>query len=269
MTPRVDVLIVGSGPSAAFAALACQDAGVTCEVMSHKPPSTDQAGAFFLHWLPERLEAPPSKVRVWGTGTREGYLKKQWGTGVDTPTSFPEAEREEMWYCSYALRQVWDTVPFRHCESVTDWEMEALAGAYRWVFHTFPSDQSKDGRKLALFPTLTRQQGDFRDQGPCMIIYSGDLVEAHVRTTLAWGRMSIEFPRGTPLLTLQKYNSAFRGPPELVMLRDIPPETAPVSRAEWVCGNVVPIGRFATWDRRLLSHQSYRAVLDTLQETQK
>lgn len=265
MTPRADVLILGSGPSAAYAVLACQDAGVSCEVMSNRPPNVDQAGAFFLHWLPERLAAPVTRVQVWGTGTREGYLMKQWGPEwVDVPTSFPEAERVEAWHSSLALLPVWEGVPFRLCGKVHDSQLIFCSSTYRAVFHTFSSTMAGMKRKLVMFPTLSRQQGEVKDYGTNMVIYNGDLAEPHIRTTIAWGRLSIEFPRGTEQKVIKEYQASFTAPPELVMLRDINPLTKPVTPAEWVAPNVVPLGRFATWDRRMLSHHAYQRVRDVL-----
>jgi hypothetical protein len=83
---------------------------------------------------------------------------------------------------------------------------------------------------------------------------------------VAFNRLSLEFPVGTTKAELRAYDWGFRGRPDMVLLRDIPPETVPVGLAERVEHNVVPIGRFATWDRRGLSHHAYHAVLKALDE---
>ena len=268
MTPRADVLILGSGPSAAYAVLACEDAGMSCEVMSNRGPNVSQVGAFFLHWVPDRLEAKPTKVQVWGVGTREGYLTKQWGPEFrGIPTSFPSEERMEKWYPSSALSRVWEQVSYHRGAVAGDADLAKLGGQYGRVFHTFSSQRSGTSRRLQMFPTLSRQQREERDYGSNLVIYNGDPAEAHIRVTVAWGRLSVEFPRGTPQGEVRGYRRQFRGEPDTVMLRDILPTTAPVSREERVADNVIPLGRFATWDRRALSHHAYQGVLDALKET--
>lgn len=268
MSYNEEVLIVGSGPSAAYAVLACEDMGVPFRVVSNKPSNTEQAGAFFLHWLPRSLPAEPTPVRVFGTGHREGYLTKQWGPEFENiPTSFPEREKVERWYSSLALNAVWERTPVHLIGAVSDASLQAFGDMHRAVFHTFTSQVHANTRRLVRFPTLTRQQGPVAPApGADMVIYNGDLCEAHARTTIAFGRLSIEFPQGTSERVLADYKGAFQGKPELVYLRDIPPGTPPVEWQNYLAPNVVPIGRFATWDRGVLSHQAYQMVVNVLRE---
>lgn len=259
------VLIIGSGPSAAFAVLACQDAGADFHVMSSTPAMMDQAGAFFIHWVPERLKAWPARVQIWGTGTREGYLMKQWGeAGAGVYTSFPREQHIEDWYNSNVLDKAWATVPVQLTIPVTDQFLALYGTQYDVVFHTFSAKRTAERRKLVRFPTLTHVAVHPQDYGNNLIVYNGELDQEHIRTTVAFNRMSVEFPAGTRPESLKDYRRGFKGRPELVYLRDIPPGTAPVGPDEYVSPNVVPLGRFATWDRHALSHHSYAAVRKVL-----
>lgn len=260
---RQRVLIVGSGPAAAYAVLAARAADANVRIMSNAAPNTDQAGAFFLHWLPEQLGATPEPVEISSTGTRFGYLTKQWGNAYsDIPTSFPTERRTEMWYNSNALKQVWATEHVQVCGQMPDHKLATYGDAFDWVFHTFPSTWSGRTRSVVKFPVLSTPSLGLA--GTLKVVYNGDMHWAHTRTTVAWGRTSVEFPRDVSEEVLAGTEAVFVGPVKRAMLRDIHPATLPVEQDEWLAPNVVPVGRFAQWDRHALSHHAYERVYNLL-----
>lgn len=258
------VAIVGSGASAAFAVWACQDVGVTPLVISDKAPSVQSSGAFFLHWLPESVRAyfPQLNVLISSQGSAEGYTRKQWGRVI--PSSFPKEQRTEKWYSSEAINWLWEHFYVNvNPGKLSDESLLKLGQEHDWVFHTFPSEQSQRSRALVKFPVI-----DFTSPEPFnqqasrngldgSIVYNGIEDQPWTRSTLAFGRCSTEYAR---VFNGKEFDSAKIAEPfgfKVNWLRDIPPEIERVRPEEHLATNIIPLGRFAEWDRRLLSHQSY------------
>lgn len=262
---NADVAILGTGPSAAFALLACREMGVSTRVLSTTPPSTSQAGAFFLHYVPPAYPAEPVPVVVGAVGHREGYLRKQWGR-ADIPTSFPSASRIHYWYNSACLEQVWADQPVELVNSLSDGDLARLGQRHGLVFHTFSAKAHFREREIVLFPTLTHFGVPGRDYGTDCVTYNGIPEDAHVRSTMSMGRYSIEFPADTRKEVVDSYRTFFKERPSLVRLRDIRPGTPPVTSGQWLAPNVIPLGRFARFDRNLLSHDAYFSTLYFLKE---
>lgn len=259
------VLIVGTGPSAAFAVQACRDFGAQATVWTDRPPAAQEDGAFFIHWLPPALAkaAHPVPVRIESVGTARGYTMKQWLRPVES--SFPAEPREELWFNSADLMALWRRHDWWLVGPLLDERLEqAAADEYDWVFHTYPVARHRRGRTVVWFEVLS-----FSRNGPpngatgLRILYNGDLNDRWVRMTESFGgRVSIEFPRGAAALA-QLADPVFaamsRG-----RLRDLPPETEPVQPYEWLAPNCLPLGRFAEFDRTKLSHHSYERVMSVL-----
>lgn len=260
------VLIAGAGPSAAYAVMACRARGIKPMVVTKVPPSTQVDGAFFLHWLPAELKferyGEAHEILISGVGSAENYTKKQWGAPV--PSSFPEQPRTELWYDSRALLRVWDR---------QDWvsgdlgvvELKGLATQYDAVLHTYTVAPQHVGRHCKWFPVRTfHNDGD--SNRPLEILYNGNLSDRWVRMTQSFtGRVTFEFPDEAATEMDLEFNSVWRTM-EQNKLRDLPPDTKPVERSEWLAPNVAPIGRFARWDRKLLSHHAYDHTLELLEE---
>ncbi len=248
------VAILGSGPSAAFAVLACRQRGIEPDVISQKDGHTDQSGAFFLHWLPEDFVIvsgiAPIEVEWVPLGEAEQYSIKQWGSAIST--SFPEQARVEKMYSSHELVRVWDTVRVKIAKLAAG-DVEKACSIYDKVFHTFPINIGD--RRIVHFPVMdTRVQLSSN-----RILYNGRKEDKWTRCTIAFGRMSYEFP-------VDSINPLLEPPPvashhfEVHRLRDIPPGTVPMRPDERAFPNLIPIGRFATLDRKMLSHYAFDIV---------
>lgn len=252
------VAILGSGPSAAFAVLACRSRGIEPEVISQNDGHADQSGAFFLHWLPEEFVAQnnvvPIEVEFVPLGTAEGYSTKQWGAVI--PTSFPSHPRTEKMYSSVELMRVWYTLQVKIAK-LAKGDIEKACQVYDLVFHTFPINVGD--RRTVHFPVM-----DTRCHlKSSRILYNGTS-DRWIRCTTAFGRMSFEYPVASinPLLEPAPIASHKF---ERHLLRDIPPGTEPMRAEERAFRNLIPIGRFATMDRKVLSHHAFGTVLSQLE----
>lgn len=256
------VLIIGSAASAAFAIQACRDLQIEYKVISDKPPVTGQSGAFFLHWLPESLKkfAREIEVTLIPLGTAEGYTMKQWGRVV--PSSFPQVEEKKWWYSSDVLQEVWRDQELTLVGNLDAKDfLDEYFSRFDWIFYTFPLQEH--AREIVEFPVVDYSNGDsFLDNH---VVYNGVAGDDWTRATVAFGRMSLELLPGA--IPDEKYSKIWRVI-RTGKLRDIPPSVKPVERDEWLAPNIVPIGRFARFDRRRLSHDAYLDVKQILEESQ-
>lgn len=248
------VLIVGTGPSAAFAVQACKDLGILPEVWGERPPHFTQAGAFFIHWLPESIQGEPIPVLITSKGSAKNYALKQWGSEINT--SFPEKTRVENWHSSVCLADVWAGLKIVQ-RKVQDLDLYEASQRYSWVFHSFPLTFHSVKRKTLGFPALF---GTPNRQNGVRVQYNGSLLEDWVRLTDSFGRRTLEFPVGTSEEILSEYEGGFQSKPKRVELRDLPPEMVPVEPSEFLQPNLVPIGRWSCFDRKMLSHSTYGRV---------
>lgn len=255
MQKSAKVVIAGSGPSAAFAVMACWYLGIMPRVYSDKPPRSQQTGAFFLHWTPSELTGYPHSEPIWvrieGRGTAAGYTCKQWGKVI--PSSFPVEPELKRMFDSRVLDNVWTIQPWeKRC--LTSQELIDLGKENDWVFHTFPA--SPNGRAVLEIPTLVKMLEQDNPTDNLKIIYSGveDGNETWVRKTIGLTHISVEYPIG---MTEFKSVPELGMHPRFVRLRDLMPDVEPVSESEYLAPNVIPIGRWATFDRHALSHQAY------------
>lgn len=259
------ILIAGSGPSAAFAAMAALDWGAELHVMSKTQPHVQQDGAFFIHWLPENwrkaaiqtIEVHPYTVKIRWVGTAEQYTIKQWSMGM--PSSFPAHDYEEQWYNSEALNAVWQRTRPLHSDMDSS-NLRKCSELYDYVFHTFTVEEHRANRNYTWFPirSFVREWGQ-----ELKIVYNGS-TDPWVRMTMSfYGRVSFEFP-DTPHTELLLSTEPVWDAMDKAKLRDIHPSIQPVAESEWLAPNVRPLGRFATWDRKRLSHHAYADVMQAL-----
>jgi hypothetical protein len=267
--PKVAVL--GSGASAAFAVAACKDIGAEVKVYSSVHPNelSTQMGAFFLHDIPPNIGHIESvAVDIDSIGEASVYSEMQWGRNI--PTSFPSERRTERWYSPMYLNRVWqDVTVFRETLSKEDIVRLTQLG-YDWVFHSFPLVERTDS--IVRFPILVgNQYSHLRD----FILYNGTIQFDWVRLTRQFGNLCLEYPHNISVddeclfrdmvgdldsLGIEGLQSKDYPQWEHVWGRDIVPETEPLTSEEYVQKNIIPIGRFATWDRKMLSHQAYTIV---------
>ena len=105
------VAILGTGPSAAYAAQACDALKVKSEVFSSTAPPVFYPGAFWPRENPLEKDMPLHKIYISKVGSVLGYLKKQWGM-VDEDwlleTSFPKESSYEFGLNPYELfKEIW------------------------------------------------------------------------------------------------------------------------------------------------------------------
>lgn len=258
------VAILGTGPSAAYAGMACESAKVEYEIISNRSPLLFFPGAFWARLNPLDFEIPAFQVYISSVGTAIGYLKKQWNM-VDpdwlSTTSFPKESRKEIVFDPSTLFSIyWSNYPNIYLTpSLTDSDISELAKEYDLVFLTFPTEKSielcgslRTKFPIVSFPTDSRQ---------LYCVYDGVENQHTVRMSSLFGFIHNEYAQNyIPKMELVGENGRISWVPDF--LPDIPPV---VGLRDVPADNVILVGRWAQWDRKILSHNAYSQVLEVLQ----
>lgn len=253
------VAILGAGPSAAYIARACLDSGIRPDVYSDRMVKP-LGGAFWLYWLPESVReyCAPQVIHVSGLGTAEHYAIKMWGEAL--PTSFPK-EGEYKFPCydpKEGLPALWGDLTVRQLTVTCDRDIEVLAQDYDLVFQTFPSWKSLEALREFRQPLYIWNRLATPTLGSSVankVIYDGLAPEGQnghrLRISNIFGYTSIEYARNLTDIELAAKPSGGR----LVQGWKLHPQTPLWEAAP--ADNVVLVGRFSQWNRKLLSHDSY------------
>ena len=247
------VAIIGAGPSAAFAYRACWENNLNPTVYASQ--FSNPTGAFYIHEMPPAcpstvLAQYRKKVSWVGLGTENVYAEKMWGD-PHVKTSFPATPRIDIGYDPAIISWLWTDVILKPCGKLTDAGVAKLALRYDLVIQTFPTDQSKNHRTIEHIPVLTKL---IEPMDNILLLYSGDN-SPWTRIAFCGNTISVEYPKTFPVTENLLFWSFSSVP-------DLPPETK-----RWTKGpadNVKLIGRFAQYDRKMLSHHAYKKTLRLL-----
>lgn len=259
------VAILGAGPSAAYAMMACEDLDVQYQVISSNFPSMFFPGPFWARLNPTEIAVPETDVHVYSVGNVYEYLKKQWQEVQDewmTASSFPTEARTEYAYNPYEL-----FIPFWESRrtislttgDLTDEDIKNLAVDYDLVFMTFASEESREAMKSyrTRYPIIS-YKADFQTAPFC--IYNGHENEHIVRFSSLFGYVHAEYPQTySPRLKLLTKDA------HVTWVADTIPDTPEWNPYITPAYNVTLLGRFARWDRKVLAHHAYartKAVLE-------
>ena len=101
------------------------------------------------------------------------------------------------------------------------------------------------------------------DPSKNFVVYNGTHEGLVVREAQLFGNHFLEFPKGlTQEHDLEEWPIDLKGY-KVVMLKDLDPRTKPWHQPK---GNIRLIGRWAQWDRKILSHDAYGIVQKMIQE---
>lgn len=259
------IAILGAGPVAAFVYRACIDFGmpdVDIDVYGMSQTKAP-AGAFWFHDVPKYLksELTAYDILIIPDGTKENYVRKQWGEAVDPESSsFPRDPKIAIGYKpDEVLPLLWEGASLRVTGEMPDERIRLMSftGDYTVIFQTFPSEEAKDFYKsyMVRIPTLSYAMPD--DFTRNEVHYIGDLGDT-VRLSFLFGRCHYEYVRDhifeAEMLEVGKVGS----------FMDIHPNAPSWDPKRSAGKNVYLIGRYATFQRHYLSHEAYQETLDVL-----
>jgi hypothetical protein len=259
------IAIIGFGPTAVFAAKAAYDMGYQVEIYTDQqkpmPP-----GATWLHWLPEDVshQFKPVQIYVVGQGTSEQYTKRQWGQVH--PSSFP---LKPVWEVGYNPTQVLDKLLPTECNvnlvpyRMSDADVRDLSVSFDLVFQTFPTREHRESQPQ-LLPFVAAARLGTEDPTKNYVVYNGTKKGIVVREASLFGNHFVEFPKGMTEDEVNEshtWNTGYK----VAELKDLDPRTQPVQQP---VGKIKLLGRWAQWDRRVLSHDAYNLAVKFIEEMQ-
>jgi len=259
------VAILGTGPSAAYVVAACNKFEVEHKVISNAFPPKTYSGAFWPRLNPTNLTLPMKQVYIYSVGTAEGYLRKQWGDDfrkewLDT-CSFPTESKSELAYDPYSLFQIlWKDVNISLVHDLSDREIRKLAMKYDIVFMTFPTEKSKRSQKdyIIQYPITSFPMNNSETYQYC--VYSGRDAENAVRMSNLFGFLHTEYSKDHIV------NADLLDGGTVQWVRDTYPDTPEWDAFDVPADNVVLVGRWAQWKRKVLAHNAYETTMAVLKE---
>ena len=256
------VAVIGLGASGAFAAKAAYD--MKCEVEVYVTQAGKMSpGATWLHWLPEDVTSQftPTQIYVMGKGTSDQYTKRQWGKVY--PSSFPVTPA---WEVGYDPTQVLEVLVPAACNinmipyPLSDADIRDLSVGFDLVFQTFPTRVSKEEQPPLRSFVAAAKLGQ-SDPEKNFVVYNGTKIGIVVREAQLFGNHFLEFPKD--MTAEEVWDQQDLDGYQVVTLKDLDPSTKPW---QTVRSRIKLIGRWAQWDRKILSHDAYAIAQKHVQE---
>jgi len=276
MNNESSVAIVGFGPSAMYAVLACNSVGIIPKVYANR--LSIPRGAFWLYKLPD-LDHRFMKhsIVMKPQGSEECYIEKQWDeVPIEYKSSFPPDD--QLMY-GFDPEIVLPSILFNtsKCEvtslesNITDNDLYNMSNQFNYVFHSFPTERARKKyrdkivEKRLIYIDAERAGkdslvGKFKPDN--VVVYDGSYGSIFVRKSFLFGNIYLEIGKdeypGVENRIFHKFSSA-----RIVKFKDLMPTDfsdgyLPIKE------NIIPIGRNATFNRKELSHDTYERVLSLL-----
>jgi len=264
---NLKVVILGTGPSAAYAVMACIKLRVEYEIISNRGPTINFPGAFWPRLNPTSIPLESRTINVYSIGTAQNYLAKQWGEVRSEwleSTSFPVNSREEVAYDPYLLfGEFWKHEDIRIMGNLSDYIIKDLVTEFDLAFMTFATEKSKKVMEpyVIRYPIVSHPIiGKLDDSTSLFCLYNGSGYNHIVRLSKLFGFVHAEYGKDYVL------KQELVGDGKITYVPDTWPNAPIWDPSDVPAKNVILVGRFAQWDRKVLSHNAYEFVLTKLQE---
>ena len=263
---KINVAIIGSGPGSVYIYQACIDNKINPIIIS-KSRVNFVPGAFWLRWVPAKFEnlLRQENIVFYSRGNYEEYEKIQWGRCYGN-SSFPSSSRVETGYNpSKALavmsRNMKFDPTFPHVE---DRDIRRICSEYDLVFLTFPMESWLKSRAyyLVSFPIYTSCKSADHNY----TIYNGVPGSKIVRESNLFGKKYIEFSHFATRNDVMNSLPVFDSTERINWIRDFIPECPELDSSEIPSKNLKPIGRYAQFKRKMLSHEAYSEANKIIKE---
>lgn len=268
METKSKIVILGGGPGSLFAYYGALASGIPedrIEIWADK--LTYPKGAFWIHQLPPNapteLKGVTEKMDIHLVGDAETYSRKQWGEEFPTSVSRYAGKTLDVYNPSVVLPAMWEAA--RKTTVGINWTYERirlLAESYHTVIATFPVTEEAESlmrREDSRIPVYVAPTAD--NEGVNYCVYNGLRTQIEVRITRAFGYLCIEYPRYclNQMDRIQKSNNRYFGlEGRMVTVPEMHPTVQPIQqRVYGPRNNILVTGRWATLDRKALSHNSF------------
>jgi hypothetical protein len=192
-------------------------------------------------------------------GDEKYYIERQWGDlkSFVPDSSFP---KQSVWEYGYDPSKVMEDLVPADCDvqvmsyPLSDTDIKDLAPSYDLVFQTFATKESKEHQPPLVQFMVAAKLGN-SDPSKNFVVYNGDKDDnIIVREAQLFGNHFLEFPKGINQEQILSHWPMDMTGYKVSMLKDLDPRTKPWQQPK---GNIRLIGRWAQWDRKILSHHAY------------
>jgi hypothetical protein len=242
------VIIIGCGPSGLLAAHAVEQSGHPVKILSRKAKS-ETRGAMYLHKPIPDIETPETIVYFDKIGTREGYATKVYGR-PDSPCSwdiFPEG-KVPAWNLADVYDRLWERYESRiiHWDVKSD-DIEPIQQTCDLVINTAPALSFCTRCHPFQWARIWVRKAEMLHAHlpkPNIITYNGDPMTGWYRCSQLFGWINFEYGHPVP--------NAVEGRKPIQNSCNCHPE-------------VLRLGRFGKWEKKVLTHHAYEEALSAVQ----
>ncbi len=251
------IYILGTGPSAAFAAMACQNFGVQWEMHGREIPRVE-GPVFFHHSLTGNM--PPAAIEISLQGSREGYSAKTGRPGKRTSADFYglQAGAEPHFLAGFPPQAQLQAFAKEYKNQIVLRELEGDEFEGEHVITTLAHPDLKSEK----FPMVVARDVIWRYTANFMV-YDGR-PNLPVRWGNLWGSTFWEFGSNKMGESLDDLVAQINLPPTSQLSRSmfrlahgLNVSHTPLSWADRQGGNRLRVGRFSEMNARRLSHEAY------------
>jgi len=257
------ITIIGGGLSTIYSYFGCIDAGYKPhEIEVLFPQIESVVGAIFMY--ESAIPWPPTTVVSILFGTCDGYAINQWGYSRETSVNKRFAEggfpviAEKLYMYEEMKTTLWGMIPNKkQVPALPPETIDSIKKTRKAVICTFSSKKTKidyeDSGYLTRIPIhINRQTTDKH-----VVIYNGLPEIPWVRQTTIPGKIFTEYSLDSSpnaILAAEEVRGNFGG--ELKWSPDLDPECPPLTWDERIEGNLIRVGRFASFTPGYLSHMA-------------
>ncbi len=269
------VAILGAGPSAMYGKAAAEELGYAVDIFSDRIGNIP-VGRIWYRIVPPSIQCllKPAPVYYIALGDKKTYMARM-NRPENSQSAFPIGSiqanygynPEEVKLCLMP-----ENAPMHLVPQITDENIREIAEAYRWVFVTFATEESRLSQPPRIkYPVLIADQKLLTGH-PNIYIYNGTTDTWWTRYTEMWGTTCWEFSHSEyPTLESVKAIPEVNQPGvHLEMSPEFSPGTLPWPEDRVPAKNVYLLGRWAKWDKACHTHDAYYDVRKILtQEEQR
>jgi hypothetical protein len=272
-TEDIKITIIGGGLSAIYSYWGCLDAGYkTSEIEVIYSARANPIGAVFMYESP--LAWPPTSIVSILLGTADQYSKNQWGdlrrTSAHVRFSHSPAVVEQLYVYEEMKTTLWSMMILRkESAALTDDYISNLKYYRRAVIATFANSERRKeytNKNFAIqFPIYINSINSDKH----VVLYNGFSDIPWVRQTISLGRSYTEYPSrycNEPTVIMSYEHSRDNRNGNLTMTPDLHPDCPNLEWDERIEGNLLRVGRFATFTPGYLSHQARHETTRFLNE---
>lgn len=258
-----DVLVIGAGPSGLMAAWAAEQEGYSVALYDPEPKQPDgrSAGVFYLHHPCDIPDIPHAMIQTRGEGgTVDDYRAKVYGNSYRGPVSFPIQSRfDTVWDGMFAMNFLWT----RYQSYIIPIAVQSLDYAqaeivnYDKVICTAPLDKlSQIHPPYRELWVSTRERECWEDDG--IVIYDANPSHVVYRYSCVFDRVAIEYVEGfDPLPEWKTDDVRFHRVRKVMPLGGYDQALLDNFNRK---RSFLLAGRYATWNKKTLTHDVYRDV---------